>query len=356
MIIVLLAGANSLHSTRLANQLSLNGNTVHLISLHPLEHRLEDRVKFYYIKSILPFGYLYTFLQVKKLIYTINPDILNSHYATGYGLLSRLVSFKPTLLSVWGSDIYIYPKKSFFHKFLVKGNLKNATAIASTSNCMISEMRKVYDHPHIFCTPFGINELTFQPRKILDNHNSFVIGTVKSLEKIYGIDILIKSFHLAWLSLGKPDNLLLEISGHGSQQNALSQLVFDLGLNNNVIFHGYISQDQLPDIFNRMDIFCALSLSESFGVSILEASACQIPVIVSDADGLKEVTIHNKTGIVVPRNSPQLTSDAIITLFKNNKLRLEMGYNGRQYVLNNFTNDKTIKLMNDALNQTRNIC
>jgi glycosyltransferase involved in cell wall biosynthesis len=105
-------------------------------------------------------------------------------------------------------------------------------------------------------------------------------------------------------------------------------------------------------VLNRLDIYCAFSRFESFGVAILEASACEKPVIVSDADGLAEVTLDGQTGLVVPKEDIDASANAMVKLIQDVQLRQQMGKAGRQHVLENYTWDKSLDLMLDAYKET----
>lgn len=356
MKVVLLSAAFSIHTARWANGLVSRGVEVHLISLHENAHVLDPKVYLYKLKNKAPFGYFSAVFEVRKLLKEIQPDLVNAHYATGYGLLARLVAFKPVLLSVWGSDVYDFPEKSVVHRWLLKGNLKSATSIASTSHCMFCKTAETFKHSKVFITPFGIDELLFKPLPALEGRdsNKVVLGTVKTLKIKYGIDILIKAFAKTWFELDKNRDLFLEISGGGPDLNALQQLAKSLGVDKQVVFHGQVDHADVPNILNRLDIYCAFSRmdSESFGVAILEASACGKPVIVSDADGPAEVTLDGRTGLVVPKEDVAASAEAMIQLIKNEQLRKKMGDAGRQHVLEHYTWEKSLDLMVEAYRQT----
>lgn len=353
MKILLLAGANCIHTARWANGLVSRGIEVHLVSAHENAHELDARVHLHILKNKAPFGYFTAVLEVRKLIKQLQPGLVNVHYATGYGLLARFVGFKPTLLSVWGSDVYDFPEKSFLHRGLLRGSLKSATAIASTSHCMARKTAETFQHEKVFITPFGIDETVFSPCTKPDAlQNKIVLGTVKTLKHGYGIDVLIKAFAQAWKTLGSPENLKLEISGGGSDLDMLQNLVQDLGVSEQVIFHGQVNHQDVPNMLNRLDIYCAFSRFESFGVAILEASSCEKPVIVSDADGPAEVTVDGITGLVVPKEDVDASANAMVMLIQDEQLRQNMGKAGRQHVLENYTWDKSLDLMIEAYQET----
>jgi L-malate glycosyltransferase len=350
--VALLSAANCIHTTRWANGLVARGVEIHLISLHPLTHQLDSRVIFHQLKQSAPLGYLTSYIELKEILIKINPNILNVHFATGYGLLAQLTGFKPYLLSVWGSDVYDFPLKSLFHQRLLRSNLKAASAIASTSQCMARRAAETYHHPHVFITPFGVDTEIFSLDEKTKSGLAVAIGTVKTLKHNYGIDTLIESFSILVKKIQTDATLTLEISGGGPDLQMLKALAKDLGVAEHVTFHGEVDHQKVPEMLNRLDIYVALSRLESFGVAILEASSCGKPVVVSDADGPSEVVVDSVTGIIVPRNDPDAAADALHRLVSNPALMVGMGRAGRDHVINNYSWEHSVDLMLRAYQAT----
>ena len=346
MRVALMSGANVIHTTRWANGLATAGVDVHLLSAHPLQHHLDERVCFHKLPFPAPWGYALNVPAVRSLLASIQPDLLNAHYASGYGTLARLCGFRPLLLSVWGSDVYDFPRKSGFNHRLLAGNIRAADAIGSTSHCMARETMSVQSHEHVHITPFGVEEQLFNSFEGPDRpKGELVVGTVKTLAPIYGLDTLIEAFAMAWEHLERPKGLILEISGDGPQRSELEALALRLGVSERVRFFGRIPYEQVPEMLNRMDIYVALSRHESFGVAILEASACAKPVVVSDADGPAEVTVDGKTGLIVSRNDPRAAAEALVRLIENPTMRISMGAAGRSHVIEHYTWDDSVRQM-----------
>ena len=356
MRVCLLGAANVVHTLRWANGLAERGIDVSLVSCHVLDGELDSRVDFHALPFKAPFGYVASAIALTRLLKAIKPDVLNTHYATGYGLLARLSGFQPDLLSVWGSDVYDFPEKSWLHRWVLKGNLKAAAAIASTSRCMARKTQQTYAHGKVFITPFGIDEELFSPEQQAHTYveRPLVLGTVKTLARKYGIDTLIEAFAIARQQLGSNIPLLLEITGGGPDLVAMQALAQRLGVADSVVFHGAVAHSRVAEMLNRLDIYLALSRldSESFGVAILEASACEKPVVVSDADGPREVTLDGVTGFVVPRNDPAAAAAAVIKLAIDADLRRCMGEAGRAHVLAHYTWSRSVDLMLDAYRDT----
>jgi L-malate glycosyltransferase len=307
-----------------------NYDNVRIISSHI--HR--DKIYKIGNGAIQKIKYLKVLPKLKRIIKKFKPNIVHAHYASSYGLLGALSGFHPFILSVWGADIFDFPKLSFLHKKIIQYNFRKADKILSTSEVMAKETKN-YTNKKIEVTPFGINTNLFKPEEVnsLFSKNDIVIGTIKTLEPKYGIDLLIKSFHIV---KNKYPTLPLKllIVGEGSQDKILKQLVEDLNLTKDTIFTGYISHEHVPKYINMLSIYVSLSVlnSESFGVAIIEASACGIPVVVSNVGGLPEVVEDGKTGIVVVAKDEESAANAIEKLILDDKLKKEMGNFGRERV------------------------
>lgn len=281
-------------------------------------------------------GYLLYARKIKRILGDIQPDIVNVHYATSYGATMALSGYKNYILSVWGADVYDFPKKSVLHKWMLKFSLSRAKYIFSTSHAMALETQK-YTDKKIEVTPFGVDTQLFNPDKRAYNREEqdkkFVVGTVKTLIPKYGIDYLIQA--LAIIKERKPEiPILLRIAGKGSYEREYKELANTLGVNEYISWLGFISQEEAAKEWASMDLGIVYSTldSESFGVSAVECQACETPIIISDLPGLMEATIPEKTSIVIERKNAKKLADMICELYYDVDRRTELGRLGRDYV------------------------
>lgn len=336
MKILLLADPGSIHTIRWALSLSSRGLDISIFGLNAYSSADYEKtdVKVYSarIKPNSFFSklrYLTSIVELRKTINKIKPDIIHAHYASSYGLLGKLSGFRPLVTSVWGSDVYDFPRQSPLHKLILKINLRAADQILSTSHAMAAETLKYAPGRSIEVTPFGIDLEAFYPANTNTQDELIRIGTIKALNAKYGIGILIRAFAIVKNKSLLP--LKLIIAGDGMEERRLKELTTELHIADSVEFLGKIPHQKVPELLNTFTIFCALSVddSESFGVAAVEASACEIPVVVSDAAGLGEVVKNGVTGIVVPKKDPVSAATAIETLLANKDLREAMGKAGR---------------------------
>lgn len=326
------------------------GDEVYLIMLKPPTEAVTG-VKQYVLPFRPPFGYYSNIFHIRSLIRKIKPDLLHVHYATGNGTLGRLCDFHPCILSVWGSDVLIAPCESQFMRRIVVKNLMHYDYVCSTSNVLTQAVRNLCPGlSYLRQIPIGVDTKRFSPDSVQKKDDWITIGTVKTLHPVYGIDILLNAFAIAKniLLSSAPEigkKMRLRIAGDGHQRGELMKLSEKLRIAGNVEFLGYVPNDNVPDVLKKMDIFVALSRSESFGVAIVEASSCGLPVVVSRVGGLPEVVHDGFTGLIVEKENPSAAAAAIVRLAQNAALRKQLGDNGRRYVQENYEWERCLNLM-----------
>lgn len=336
----MLAKIDSSHTKKWALALKDMGIEIALFSIH-CPNKKDNWYKqldyvYFPTKDITSSGlfakinYISLFLSLKKMIRDFEPNILHSHFATHYSFLGNISGFKKHVVTVWGSDVYVFPKKRKLNKFILEYNFKKASCIISTSNAMAKEVA-LYTNKLVAVIPFGIDVDLFKPQSIRKDTNEIIIGNIKSLEPIYGIDVLIKAFQK--LKLKFPEKRLkLVIVGKGSRLKDYQVLVSDLKLSEYVVFKGSVLVEEVPTILNTFNIFACLSRNESFGVSVIEAMACKIPVVVTKTPGFMEVVDSEDNGLFVEIDNIDDTVNKIERLIVDNELMNTISNNAFQRV------------------------
>ncbi len=282
-------------------------------------------------------SYLYLLFTARAKVKKISPDVVNAHYATTHGVIAAFANIHPLVISVWGADI-IHDnglKTPPIKKALLCFSLNVADIITGTSKFLVKKIKNIVSSKEkIEQVPFGIDISDFSPSH-REEHILKKIGFAKSLKKKYAPDILLKAFYKI---NKKYPNTKLIIAGDGPLRSELEKTSVALNLSDKVEFKGFLDKDKLIQHFKSLDIFVQSSIyhSESFGVAVLEASACGVPVVATDVGGVSEVCINGKTGFLVPANNPDKIADAVIQLLNNPLLMKEYGKNGREFVVNNY--------------------
>ena len=349
MRVALLGPANSIHLQRWARALVERGHAVCVLSQQPCPPQLlpaaVERVELPHHGGL---GYLSNAGALRRHLAEWQADLLNVHYASGPGTTATLARLTlPVLLSVWGSDVYEFPERSPLHAAWLRRVLRGATAIASTSHAMAVRVKELTpEREQVAITPFGVDVDRFTPLCAGDDPlpacandtppPRITIGLFKTLAPVYGVDVLLRAFAGLVQAPGVGSRCDLLIVGDGPQRSELEALADRLGIGPRTRFVGAVPHADAPAWLRRFDIFVAPSRSESFGVAVLEASACGVPVVVSDAGGLPEVAQDGHTGLVVPRENVAALQQALATLAGEATLRATYGRQGRAFVVRAF--------------------
>jgi len=357
MKILMLADPYEPHIIKWVSALGRQGVEIILFSLVPGDpalYPMDQKITFYHSGfsgkfitgrpgKLSKLSYLRTLPRLWRVIRKHRPDILHAHYASGYGLIGALSGFQPFVLSAWGSDVVHFPTISPLHRWMIRFVLKKARRVLSTSKFMSGYIERLTGITPVV-TPFGIDTRVFYPQQQERNGNTLVIGTIKKMKPEYSLHTLIQAFHQVRQMLpDQPMRLLLV--GDGTERGRLEQLVQESGLSPFVDFAGYQPYAEVVDYHNSLDVYVNVSLAESFGVSVLEASACGRPVVASDVGGLREVVQEGYSGYLVEPGNSEATAQAICKLARDPALREQMGAHGREWVKRHYSLNSSVEKM-----------
>lgn len=353
MKVMLLTDLNSVHSRKWIKGLSDEGVEVfafgiaapaddYYVSLNnvSIAHGGERVSKSFSV--VEKFSYLNVRKSLKQAYNEFRPDIVHAHYASSYGLLGSFLKHKPYFISIWGTDVFVFPKKSILNKVVLKRNLRKATDLCSTSYDMAREASK-YTDKKFSVIPFGVDLNVFKPN-FKEANSSVHLAIVKTLLPVYGIQYLLPAFRQL-IDRNENRDFKLSVVGEGDQKNELLQLVNELKLEGHVSFRGFIPNNELPEFYKDVDVAVIPSLRESFGVSAVEALACQKAVIASKVGGLPEIVKDQETGLLVEPAKVDELYNAMQLLTDDADLRKNLAARGRMLVEQEFDWKKNVAEM-----------
>ena len=203
--------------------------------------------------------------------------------------------------------------------------------------------------------PCGVptEEFTAPTIRKSDNDKIKFIAISRLVEK-KGIEYTLKAFASIHKKL---DNIEFDIYGDGPLRKQLEEMTNTLKINHIVSFKGEVSPDRISKILQSYDIFLQHSITakngdqEGFGVSIAEASATGLPVICSNATGIRDQVIDEKTGFLIPEKDATSMAEKMLLLARDQELRITIGKAGRKRMKEHYDSRKQIsKLENVIIN------
>ena len=125
-----------------------------------------------------------------------------------------------------------------------------------------------------------------------------------------------------------------------------------------VTFAGLVAHSDIPAFFGRADIYVSPSLYESFGVTLIEAMAASLPLVSTRVGAAPELISDGHNGLLVETANPSAIADAVMRLFKNNRLRNTMSCSARDTVCKRFSWDticSALTEMYSGVSDTKNV-
>ena len=303
MILLFIADGRSIHTQRWAEYFAERGHEVHLVTYDPMDRTIPG-VTEYVLTSRwdnLYLAFIPRHIAIKRLVKRIRPDLIHAHFIAKYGFHLPDLKFRPAVVSAWGDDILILPKKSRLIAWYTKKVLDSVDLIYAVSrnigNHIVSDFG--IPGPKVHYLPFGIDTGMFPPREDAGTEGKQVMELFsnRGFFPVYDTATLVRGFALAYK---ENPALRLTLKGEGPEEQEIRELVTGLGLDEQVHFRKKTRYADVPRDYQHADIFITTSLSDGTPVSVLEAMASGLPCIATSVGGIPEWIEHNVTGLLIP--------------------------------------------------------
>ena len=238
--------------------------------------------------------------QVRRIIEAIKPDLIHAGPIQDVAFWVVVAKFHPLVSMSWGSDLMRQAESSLWNRWVTRYTLGYTDVLVGDCDCVGQKAARFgFPLERFKKFPWGVDLEHFTPagsvelRKNLDWQEKIVLLSNRSLEALYGVDVIVQAFIQARKS--NPELRLL-LFGKGSQEEKLRQMLTESGHLGDVHFGGFADFEQLPDVYRSADLFISASHSDGSSVSLMEALACGLPVIVSDIPGNLEWVREDENG------------------------------------------------------------
>jgi glycosyltransferase involved in cell wall biosynthesis len=166
-----------------------------------------------------------------------------------------------------------------------------------------------------------------------------------------GLEYLVDAIRIIVKEKGR-SNIVLLLIGSGPLLSRIQNLTRAFGLQDNIVFRGPLSHEELPNIMNRASLFVLPSLMEGMPYVLLETMACGVPVVGSNIPGINEIVKPGVNGLLVPPQDPRTLASAILSLLDDEMLRRSMGQKAREAMVENFDWNSVVSMTEKAYDNT----
>lgn len=339
--------------TQLASFFYQEGNEIHIVYLYKEMHDLADELSSNIILHPLSFDqnrkpyfqYLRNFKQLTRILKKIQPDIIHAHNSSfSYFFLAsavRISKIKTKNFRTLHFLGFFLERKSNIDKIRFYFD-KKASELLHTSIVSVSDVIKRYvdvnyssNRSILVTNGINIEQIinTKTTKELLGIQSNRVIGIyVSRICNGKNHKILLQS----WINVVKtyPSALLILI-GDGPLKKECEKYCHDLGIKDNVMFTGSISN--VADYLAVADFGVFPSESEGFGLGLCEMMAAGLPVVVSDIPAFRLLIQDNYNGLFFDTYDSNDLSNKINNVLADSTFREKLGHNAKDYVIKNLT-------------------
>lgn len=342
--------------------LSQNGEEIRVVSNSEEDRDFSERNDLKYtqipiLRKVSPFSDLKSIFLIYKLIRREKFDVVVGHTPKG-AMVSMLASFFAGVRNrVYYRHGLVYTTAKGFKRFILKSVEKLTARVATRIVNVSPSLNKLaitdnlnpeskqtligagtcggIDTQGIF-NPELINaeKLNRWREKFGLKGDEYTVGFCGRLSNDKGIKELVAGFKRFKKSHPEINSRLLLVGPMDSRDTLPSGTIAEIESNRDIIATGEMAKKELPYMYTLMDVFVLPSYREGFGMSVIEASAMERPILVSRSHGCVDSIIEGITGEYIEIDPESISSG--LTRMQDSELRKNYGVGGRKWVMENF--------------------
>ena len=297
--------------------------------------------------------------KVGRIIRDNNIHIVNAHHFMSliYSYYGCKINNKAKLIYTEHSEWEI-ERVSFKWRIIGRYLLNRTDAAVGVSSAIAKQIENKYKtaDSKIITVQNGVDLNVFRNNgkkaklreKMGIANDEKIIGIVANFKKVKNHIFLLRAFDELIKVINNVKLLLIGQGFEGDEENTESELrrfIVEKKLEKNIIFMGYRSD--IPELLGIMDVFCLTSLKEGLPISLIEAMASGLPVVGTDVEGIRDVIIPDKNGILVEVGDVIGLRNALNTLIREEYLMKKYGEKSRNLARKIYSLDRCIKQYED---------
>jgi L-malate glycosyltransferase len=340
MRILFLVSSVTAHDEKFLRSLSAAGYTTRIFSFHArqvsdeltsLPHISLTSVRLRIAPRVQRFLPMHLLPRLKATIREFRPDVIHGGNTWNESFLGALSGFHPLLVMPYGSDVLLDTQRNPWFKFANTTVFRKADWVTCDAQHVKAKIMRDFNFPseRISVVPWGIDvegiagrreALREATRRELGWEDKFIVIMTRNHEPVYGIDVFLKA--MATVVREQP-NVRIVMVGGGALSESMKRLAGELGLENSIRWLGKVPRPVLLQQLYGADLYVSSSHSDGTSVSLLEAMAGNLAVVLTDVPSNLEWITPGVNGEISPRG------DSAVLAEKIGELACDPGRNAR---------------------------
>lgn len=262
---------------------------------------------------------------LRRLLANLKPDLVHAGPIQTCAFLTALAGFRPLLTMSWGFDLMQDAERNAWWRWVTRYTLRRSAFFVSDAEVTRDRAIAFGMHPDRTAVfPWGVDLSHFAPGKTGIGKSAggkapavqnapFVVFCNRSWEPRHGVDVLARAFVRV---AEERDNVSLLLVSGGSQAQAIRQILMTAHLLERVQFGGQVSQADLPRWYRMADLFVSPSHVDGSSVSLMEAMACGLPVVVSNIPANREWVNDGENGWLFQDGDAEALAQKILAVME----------------------------------------
>ena len=281
------------------------------------------------------------------------------------GVVIKYVFNKPVSITIHGLDI-TYTNR--FYQFLIPKCIRKLDKIICVSSATKEQcLKRGIPQNKIVVIPNGISDdfyIREDVQKLNDRLCKKMKMNLRNRKIILSVGRIVerKGFH--WFVTNVLPKIVMEerdvvflLAGEGPFKGTIEKSIVDAGMRKHAILLGKVDNETLRLLYNSSHVMVVPNIPvegdiEGFGVVVLEATSCGLPLVASGTEGIREAIVHGQNGFLVETFNAEKFSRTLLFILENSRRAKALGEKARQFTLRNFAWEKIAKMYFEILSRT----
>ena len=320
-----------IHTERWLRYFVGKGYEVHLLTVQPgpiegvTVHDITSRA------GPKPLRYLLSLFKVRDILRRLRPDLLHTHFLTGYGYWGCFSGWRPHMITVWGDDVYVTPFESRLKLWLARKALREADYVTGDSDDIIEACRRLGARPdRSEVVQWGVDFRQFHPEALgavrarlgIAEDAPVVLSTRSFTQAYYNIDLIVDAIPAVRRAY---PNVVFVIAGNEGSDEAVRARARERGVEEACRFVGRIPHAELPHYLTAAQVYLTVPSVDATAVSLLEAMATGTAIVATNLPSAAEWIFPRQSGLLVPPRDEAALVAAIEAFLADPALRVACG-------------------------------